>query len=192
VFRQAATQARQWQRQFGAGFQISVNLSPGQLRGDAARYQGWQEYVRALDLPPRSIVLEIGEGVLLDSTSPVAARLRALREMGLQVALDDFGTGYSSLAHLKRFDIDYLKLDHSFVRELAADTGDLALCEAVIAMAHKLGLRVVAEGVETAVQRDLLALAQCDYAQGFLYAQALPAAQFTALAERGLPPPAPA
>ncbi|HJV02625.1 MAG TPA: EAL domain-containing protein [Burkholderiaceae bacterium] len=192
VFRQAAAQARQWQGQFGSGFQISVNLSPGQLRGEADLYQGWQDYVRALGLPPRSIVLEIGEGVLLDSASPVVARLRALREMGLQVALDDFGTGYSSLAHLKHFDIDYLKLDHSFVRELAADTGDLALCEAIIAMAHKLGLRVVAEGVESVQQRDLLALAQCDYAQGYVYAPALPAPDFTALAGRGLPPPDPA
>ena len=192
VFRQAAAQARLWQQRFGAGFQISVNLSPGQLRGEPALYRGWQECVQALGLPARSIVLEIGEGVLLDSASPVVARLRALREMGLQVALDDFGTGYSSLAHLKHFDIDYLKLDHSFVRELAADTGDLALCEAVIAMAHKLGLRVVAEGVETAAQRELLALAGCDFGQGYVYAQALPADQFTALAERGLPPPAPA
>jgi len=123
----------------------------------------------------------------MDGMAKVADRLRELREMGLQVALDNFGTGYSSLSHLKHFGIDLLKLDHSFIQHLAVDSGDLAMCEALIVMAHKLGLRVVAEGVETAAQSALLALAGCDYAQGFVYAEALPAEQLTELARRGLP-----
>jgi EAL domain-containing protein (putative c-di-GMP-specific phosphodiesterase class I) len=104
----------------------------------------------------------------------------------VQVALDNFGTGYSSLAHLKHFGIDLLKLDRSFIQHLASDSGDLAMCEALIVMAHKLGLRVVAEGVETPAQSRLLALAGCDLAQGYVFAQPMPAAEFSALARRGL------
>jgi EAL domain-containing protein (putative c-di-GMP-specific phosphodiesterase class I) len=102
--------------------------------------------------------------------------------MGLQVALDHFGTGYSSLSHLKRFDIDYVKIDQAFAATLEADTGDLALCEAIIAMAHKLGLQVVAEGVETGAQRALLQDAGCDFAQGFMFGHPMPAEQFEAAA----------
>jgi EAL domain-containing protein (putative c-di-GMP-specific phosphodiesterase class I) len=187
VFREAARQARRWQDEIGAGFQVSVNQSPAQFRGDTALYLGWLRYAAELGLPPRSLVIEVGEGVLLDGAAQVATRLRDLREMGLQVALDNFGTGYSSLAHLKRFGIDLLKLDRSFIEHLATDSGELAMCEALIVMAHKLGLRVVAEGVETPAQGALLALAGCDFAQGFVFARPLPAAAFGELAKRGLP-----
>ncbi|WP_308936673.1 putative bifunctional diguanylate cyclase/phosphodiesterase [Duganella radicis] len=185
VFRQAAQQARRWQDELGGGFQVSINQSPAQLRGDAALYVDWLKLATRLGLPPRSMVLEITEGVLLDGAGRVAERLRELREMGLQVALDNFGTGYSSLSHLKHFGIDLLKLDRSFIQHLASDSGDLAMCEALIVMAHKLGLRVVAEGVETAAQSGLLAMAGCDYAQGYVFAGALPVAEFAALARRG-------
>jgi EAL domain-containing protein (putative c-di-GMP-specific phosphodiesterase class I) len=96
--------------------------------------------------------------------------------------LDDFGTGHSMLAHLKNFDIDYLKIDRSFVMDLAGDSGDLALCEGIIVMAHKLGLKVVAEGVETEPQLNLLKAASCDYAQGYVYAPPMPASQMGAMA----------
>jgi diguanylate cyclase (GGDEF)-like protein/PAS domain S-box-containing protein len=185
VFRQAAQQARHWQDELGKGFQVSVNQSPAQLRGDTALYVDWLQHAARLGLSPRSIVLEITEGVLMDATR-AAERLRDLREMGLQVALDNFGTGYSSLSHLKHFGIDLLKLDRSFIQHLANDSGDLAMCEALIVMAHKLGLRVVAEGVETAAQGGLLAMAGCDYAQGFAFAGALPAGELAALAKRGV------
>ena len=189
VFRQAAQQARRWQDELGAGFQISINQSPAQFRGDAALYAAWLAYAAGLGLAPRSIVIEIAEGVLMDSTPQVAERLAALREMGLQVALDNFGTGYASLSHLKRVGIDLLKLDQSFIAHVASDSGDLAMCEALIVMAHKLGLKVVAEGVETSAQSALLALAGCDYAQGYLYSGALPAAQFGELARQALANP---
>jgi diguanylate cyclase (GGDEF)-like protein/PAS domain S-box-containing protein len=185
VFRQAAQQARQWQDELGKGFQVSVNQSPAQLRGDTALYVEWLQHAARLGLSPRSIVLEITEGVLMDANR-AAERLRDLREMGLQVALDNFGTGYSSLSHLKHFGIDLLKLDRSFIQHLANDSGDLAMCEALIVMAHKLGLRVVAEGVETPAQGGLLAMAGCDYAQGFAFAGALPAGELAALAKRGV------
>jgi EAL domain-containing protein (putative c-di-GMP-specific phosphodiesterase class I) len=97
------------------------------------------------------------------------------------VAIDDFGTGYSSLAYIKRFEIDYLKLDKSFVRNLETDTSDLALSEAIIVMAHKLGIRVIAEGVENEAQREILKKIDCDYAQGYLIAKPMPADEFEIL-----------
>jgi EAL domain-containing protein (putative c-di-GMP-specific phosphodiesterase class I) len=126
-------------------------------------------------------VIEMTEGLLLDVSAEVRAKLSALSGAGVQLALDDFGTGYSSLAYLRKFDIDYLKIDRAFVCNLATSADDRVLCEAIIAMAHKLGLKVIAEGVETAAQNDLLAAAGCDYVQGYLYSQALPLAQFDAL-----------
>ena len=96
------------------------------------------------------------------------------------MSLDDFGTGYSSLSYLKKFDIDYLKIDRSFVKNLHDGAQDSALCEAIIVMAHKLGLKVIAEGVETEQQRQVLAQAGCDYAQGYLFSRPLPPLEFEA------------
>jgi diguanylate cyclase (GGDEF)-like protein/PAS domain S-box-containing protein len=182
VFRNAADQAKRWQDELGRPFQISVNQSPVQFRSGPDFFEEWMRYVERLQLAPRSIVIEITERLLLDDSGPAVERLRQFRAMGLQVALDDFGTGHSVLAHLKHFDIDYLKIDRSFVMDLAGDSGDLALCEGIIVMAHKLGLKVVAEGVETQAQLDLLQAAGCDYAQGFYYAHPMPAAQLGAMA----------
>jgi len=182
VFRQAARQARAWRDMLGPQFQIGINLSAAQLCGDTALYVGWLNYAAEIGLAPGGIVIEIAESVLIDAAAPVAGRLRDLREMGLQVALDNFGAGHASLAHLRRFGIDLLKLDRGFIRHIERDSGELALCEALIAMAHKLGLRVVAEGVETAAQSGLLAMAGCDFAQGYVVAAPMPAAEFGALA----------
>ena len=118
---------------------------------------------------------------MLDDEGNVKDRLLASRDAGIQIAIDDFGTGYSSLAYLKKFDIDYLKIDRTFVGNLGNQTDDMALCEAIIVMAHKLGLKVIAEGVETEQQRDMLLLAGCDYAQGFLFSKAIPADELEAL-----------
>ncbi|WP_223305970.1 bifunctional diguanylate cyclase/phosphodiesterase [Massilia sp. NR 4-1] len=184
VFRQAADQAQAWQRELGWPLQISVNQSPVQFRGDPAFCQGWLDYVNQLQLAPRSIVIEITESILTEAAGAVLDRLRQFRAMGLQVALDDFGTGHGSLAHLKQFELDYLKIDRSFVQGLSGDSGGLALCEAIIVMAHKLGLQVVAEGVESEVQLALLQAAGCDYAQGFVYAHAMPPAELAAMIRR--------
>lgn len=99
----------------------------------------------------------------------------------MQAALDDFGTGYSSLAYLKKFDIDYIKIDQAFVRNLAPGFDDLTLCEAIIVMAHKLGIKVIAEGVETEEQHRLLAQSKCDYAQGYLFSKPVTAQEFERL-----------
>ena len=132
-------------------------------------------------MPRQSLAIEITEGLLLNAELNVTEKLLASRDAGIQVALDDFGTGYSSLSYLKKFDIDYLKIDQSFVHNLVDDPDDQALCEAIVVMAHKLGLKVIAEGVETEQQRDLLAAYGCDYAQGWLYSKAVPVGEFEAL-----------
>jgi EAL domain-containing protein (putative c-di-GMP-specific phosphodiesterase class I) len=111
----------------------------------------------------------------------VTAQLLGIRDAGIQVALDDFGTGYSSLAYLNRLDIDYIKIDRSFVCNLQPDTPDMALCEGIVMMAHKLGLKVVAEGIETEAQRALLLAAGCDYGQGYLFSRPIVAAEFDRL-----------
>jgi diguanylate cyclase (GGDEF)-like protein/PAS domain S-box-containing protein len=182
VFREAARQVRRWQDSIAPSFQVSVNKSPVQFRRDATLYQGWLECMRALDLPPRSIVVEIGESTLLDGADRVIERLRQYHTLGLQVALDHFGTGHASLAHLKRFAIDFVKIDSAFAALVDADGGELALYEAIVAMAHKLGLEVVAEGVETAAQRVLLQNAGCDYAQGYMFGHPMTAQALEAMA----------
>lgn len=180
VFQQAALQVRTWRRDLASDFQISVNKSPVQFQHDGSGRTPWAAQLRQLGLPGNSIVVEITEGLLLDASSTVAETLLTLRDEGIQVSLDDFGTGYSSLSYLQKFEIDFVKIDQSFVRHLIADSTDLALCKAIVVMAHALGMKVVAEGVETTQQRDLLASVDCDYVQGYLYSKPLSAPDFEA------------
>lgn len=181
VFQQAAQQAKHWRDMTGTSLQVGVNVSPVQFRNDGINLDGWLDYLRDLELPGQGIALEITEGMLMGQAGAVAHRLKAFRQAGMEMSLDDFGTGYSSLAYLRKFDIDYLKIDRSFVANLTETSHERALCEAIIVMAHKLGLHVIAEGIETPEQRDLLAEAGCDYGQGFLFSRPVPAAQFDAL-----------
>lgn len=181
VFQEAAHMARRLRRDFHPDFQISVNKSPVQFRGDALNQLSWVDYLRKNDLDGQGIVIEITENLLLDVEKETKEKLFDFRDAGVQVSIDDFGTGYSSLAYLKKFDIDYLKIDQSFVRNLETDSENMALCEAIIVMAHKLGLKVVAEGVETEAQRAMLFKAGCDYAQGYLFSKPVPASEFEAL-----------
>jgi EAL domain-containing protein (putative c-di-GMP-specific phosphodiesterase class I) len=131
---------------------------------------------RKAQLDDRSLVIEVTEGALLDNNPYVVQQLRQIAGHGMELALDDFGTGYSSLAYLKKFDFQFLKIDRAFVMHLEAGTTDYALCEAMITMAHKLGMRVIAEGLETVEQMRLLRQAGCDFGQGFLFSPAVPAA----------------
>jgi diguanylate cyclase (GGDEF)-like protein/PAS domain S-box-containing protein len=176
VLRQAMHQVKRLQANHHKDFQISVNKSPVQFRNDdPVKAAEWLLELERNGLHASSLVVEITEGVLLDDAGNVKERLLASRDAGIQVAIDDFGTGYSSLAYLKKFDIDYLKIDQTFINNLGNHPDDMALCEAIIVMAHKLGLKVIAEGVETEQQRRLLLGAGCDYAQGFLFSKPLPA-----------------
>jgi diguanylate cyclase (GGDEF)-like protein/PAS domain S-box-containing protein len=175
VFREAAKQVKRIRSNYHPHFQISINKSPIHFRTPKPYTDEWIAFLSSLGLSSNAIIIEITESLLLDATEIVKDRLLQCRDAGLQVSLDDFGTGYSSLAYLNRFDIDYLKIDQAFVRDLAPGSNESALCEAITVMAHKLGLKVIAEGVETPVQRDLLQAFGCDYAQGFLYSEPLPA-----------------
>ncbi len=183
VFRQALSDLVGW-RTVCPDFQISINVSPVQFRDGHGRLKEWMNHLQAAGLPGSCIVVEITEGLLLDPNPNVDERLMAFRDAGIEVALDDFGTGYSALSYLKKFDIDYLKIDQSFTRNLSHDNEDMALCEAMVVMAHKLGLKVVAEGVETELQRDLLKGIGCDYAQGYLFGRPVPGEEFVSLIGR--------
>ncbi len=181
VFDTASRQVKRWREIFSADFQISINKSPAQFRTDSQGHDHWLEKLEALGLTGNCIAVEITEGLLLNADSEITDKLLTFRDAGIQVAIDDFGTGYSSLAYLKKFDIDYLKIDQSFIRNLTHDSADYVLSEAIVVMAHKLGLSVIAEGVETAQQRDILKSIGCDYAQGYLYSKPVPADEFEAL-----------
>jgi diguanylate cyclase (GGDEF)-like protein/PAS domain S-box-containing protein len=181
MFKQAVQQARQWRSRFHPSFQISVNVSPVQIRQDNLLCIQWPEYLIQEGMPGQSVAIEITEGLLLHAESKIDEKLLTFRDAGIRISIDDFGTGYSSLAYLRRFDIDYLKIDRSFVQNLAFDGDNQALCEAMVVLAHKLGLKVIAEGVETTEQRDFLISVGCDFAQGFLYSEPVPADQFEVL-----------
>lgn len=185
VWREAAKQAAEWTVLTGQPFQVSVNQSPMQFSQDLYPFHEW---AKAASIESGAVIVEVTEGVVMNNTSNVSAHLAALRDAGIEVAIDDFGTGYSSLAYLKKFHVDYLKIDQSFVQNLGTSLHDQVLCEAVVAMAHKLDIKVIAEGVETEVQRDLLAQMGCDYGQGFLFSRAIPAEEFTSKLQQGCLP----
>jgi diguanylate cyclase (GGDEF)-like protein/PAS domain S-box-containing protein len=173
VTRTSLAFAQSLEHRFGEPVQISINLSPLQFRNKKPQYPTVVELLEQAGAPGHLITVEITEGTLLEADTQVLEKLCRMREAGVQVSLDDFGTGYSSLSYLNKFDIDYLKIDRSFVQGLAPNSSELALCEAMIVMAHKLGIKVIAEGVETGEQSDLLINAGCDYAQGYYFARPL-------------------
>lgn len=171
VFKQVAQQIALWREVIDENFQVSINKSPVQFDSKSIHQLNWFDYMKNLDIPGSSLVIEITEGLMLTPSQEVTNKLLAFRDAGVQVAVDDFGTGYSSLSYLKKFDVDYIKIDKSFVQNLSIHSEDMVLCEAIIVMAHKLGLKVIAEGVETIEQRDLLFAVGCDYGQGYLFSR---------------------
>ena len=181
VFYNAIEQANDWRERFNIDFQISINTSPLQWIDEAAAMSQWFSHLQQAGLSGQAIAVEITEGLLMDANDKITNRLLDFRDAEVQVSIDDFGTGYSSLSYLKQFDISYLKIDQTFVRNLDHDQNDLALCEAIIVMAHTLGIKVVAEGVETETQNQLLKDFGCDYGQGFLYSRPVVAGDFEAL-----------
>ncbi|MEN9383458.1 MAG: hypothetical protein RL323_601 [Pseudomonadota bacterium] len=180
VFYSVAAQTLSWRQQLHPHLCVSVNKSPMQFTRSTVNAVRWPDHLAGLGLPGNAITVEITESLLLESSEEVTQQLHALRAAGVQIALDDFGTGYSALSYLQRHDIDYLKIDQAFVKDLAPNHKNLALCKAIIGMAHDLGMKVVAEGVETMEQRDLLTASGCDYAQGYLFGRPMEAAAFEA------------
>jgi diguanylate cyclase (GGDEF)-like protein len=186
VLEQACRQLRAWNHHVGNGPQgsVEVNLSARQI--DDPRIVTTVERILArTGLPPEHLTLEITESALMEDAAAALDVLRALKKIGVSLAIDDFGTGYSSLSYLQRFPLDFLKVDRSFVETLGIDAGGEEIVSAVINLAHALGLKVVAEGVETEEQLEILRSLRCDFAQGFLFARPQPAADI--VASFGLP-----
>jgi EAL domain-containing protein (putative c-di-GMP-specific phosphodiesterase class I) len=146
----------------GGGLQIAVNLSPRQFN-DPNLPRIVAAALKESGLPPRLLELEITESLAMRETDTTLATLQKLKQLGVSIAIDDFGTGYSSLAYLKRFPVDKLKIDRSFVAELPKDREQCAIVSAIVALAHALNVRVIAEGVETKAQREFLARCGCDH-----------------------------
>lgn len=169
VFAEALRQAQNWATVMGKEFKISLNVSPLQLLRANVHHIHWREQLASSGLSGQNFVIEISEGLLHDTSDAVTAQLKEFRDSGTQVAVDDFGTGYSSFLELKKRHIEYFKIEKTFVQKLCPGGDDQALAEAVVVMAHHLGLKVIAEGVETQVQHDLLVSLGCDFAQGYLY-----------------------
>ena len=182
VFKQTIANIKWWHSQLGYIIQVSVNVSPIQF--SALRKNQWSDSLTQLGLPGNSINMEITEGLLLKDAPIIKERLLEFRNSGVEVSIDDFGTGFSSLSYLKKFDIDYLKIDKSFISHLIDNGTDRALVEAIIVMAHKLDIKTIAEGVETKEQQDLLIDFGCDYKQGFLYSPAISAEDFFKLVQQ--------
>ena len=131
-----------------------------------------------------ALEIEITESALVQDTAATIATLQSLRKMGVKIAIDDFGTGYSSLAYLKRFPVDILKIDRSFIKNIAVDRGDVAIAQTIIGLARNFDLVVHAEGIETQQQLDMLTERGCDRAQGYFFSRAVPADELIALVEK--------
>ena len=176
VLSEAIASIERWHEKYDCAIEVSVNISPMQFARQGRL--AWLERILHMGARSTCIAVEITEGILVSDAEQVSRCLGALREAGAKVSIDDFGTGFSSLAYLKHFDVDYLKIDKSFIQHLAEDGSDRALTEAIIGLAHRLGIQVIAEGVEHGDQRDMLAAFGCDYIQGWYYAKALPRDSF--------------
>jgi diguanylate cyclase (GGDEF)-like protein len=186
VLRQACGQMKAWRDEGLAVARMSVNLSSRQLN-DPSLVATVIRILGETALEPSDLELEITEGMIEDADQALKI-LHGLSAMGVTLAIDDFGMGYSSLAHLKRFPIDTLKIDRTFVRDVTTDSDDAAIAKAIIAMAHSLKLRVIAEGVETKEQLAFLNSESCDEFQGFLFSQAIPGHDLGPLLQRASSP----
>ena len=183
VLREACKQVKVWASSPVGAVPVSVNISSHQFR-DNGLVGDVLEAVASAGIKPTDVELEITESVLLQDVDKTLIELKALKEAGLSLSIDDFGTGYSSLSYLKRFPIDTIKIDRSFVKDLHQDTDDAAICAAILAMSQQLGLNVVAEGVETREQLDFLRRHKCDHIQGYICSKPLPADEFFQLLVR--------
>jgi len=179
VLHEACREAARWMALGLSEPLVAVNLSALQFkRGDIERSVA--HALEASGLEPHMLELELTESILISDTENVLSTVKRLKIMGVRLSIDDFGTGYSSLSYLKRFEVDKLKIDQSFIRDLATDPEDAAIVRAIIQMAHSLGLKTIAEGVETQDVLDHLRLFHCDETQGYFHARPLPAADFVA------------
>lgn len=172
VLRTACIQARRWSSRGYGDLKVSVNLSAQQLKAEGFM-RLLETIIQETELAPQRLTLEITESLLMDDVEETIRKLQEIRDLGVGLSIDDFGTGYSSLSYLKRFPIDILKIDQSFIKDINNNSDDAAITKAIIAMAHSLDLRVIAEGVETIESREFLRDQNCDLIQGFLVSRPL-------------------
>ena len=177
VLQEACMAAMRWKESTGTSLGISVNVSPRQFR-DPGFIDTVMNALAASGLDPQQLELEITERLILDNTIETADILRQLDQSGIRLSVDDFGTGYSALSYLKSYPFDTLKIDKSFVQDVMKEQDDASLVKAIINMAHSLGLRVIAEGVEEEAQTHFLQREGCDYSQGYFYSRPLPEKNF--------------
>lgn len=177
VIDQACTQIAAWARE-GITMSIAVNLSPAQL-AQPSLVERVAELLARHNISASMLHIEVTESMMLNDPEEAIARLHNLRDLGISLSIDDFGTGYSSMAYLKRLPVNRVKLDRSFIEQIESDTREADLCAGIIGLAHKLGLAVVAEGVETREQQHLLTAMDCDVFQGYLFSRPLPGSEAT-------------
>ena len=173
----ACADAKRWRDQGLTPIRVAINLSAQQF-SDSRLLEDLDSVLRETGCDPNALEFEITESVVMTSPEKALLLLEQIKEHGITIAIDDFGTGHSSLAYLKRFPVDSVKIDYTFVRDIAADPNDLAITKAIIALGHSMGLKVVAEGVESTTQLEILRRFRCDEFQGFLFSGALPSEEF--------------
>jgi EAL domain-containing protein (putative c-di-GMP-specific phosphodiesterase class I) len=180
VLRTACLQTMAWHKAGWTGLRVAVNLSPRQFT-QKTLVQSIAGLLQETGMIPALLELELTEGTVMHDVDHAIEVLRNLKALGVQISIDDFGTGYSSLSYLRRFPIDVLKIDQSFVRELSIDADDEAIVRAIVTLAHSLRLEVIAEGVENTAQLDFLRDEGCDMMQGYHYSRPLGSEAFEQL-----------
>lgn len=183
VLRTACAQNKAWQEEGLPAISISVNLSAGQFQHEGL-VDSISHALRSMQLDARHLELELTESMVMNSAELFITKLNDLKNLGVQLSIDDFGTGYSSLGYLKRFPLHHLKIDQSFVRDIATDTDDAAITSTVISLGHSLNLKVIAEGVETEEQVAFLRDHNCDEMQGYYFSRPVPAPEFAVLLQQ--------
>jgi diguanylate cyclase (GGDEF)-like protein len=171
VFKQVLLDVTLWRHELSPNFQVSINTSPIQYKKNGGNIKQWIDQINKNECNAKTIALEITENLLMENKKNVSDVLALVKSAGIPISIDDFGTGYSSLAYLKDYETDYLKIDKSFVQKMTQGSKDLALCEAIVVMANKLNIKVIAEGIETIEQQELLTKIGCDFGQGYLFSK---------------------
>lgn len=180
VFYEAIKQTKKWNEKYNEDIQISINISPIQFHSKNI-VDIWINQLKKIDFPTKNCVLEITENTLMENHHDFQEKIFELRSEGIKISLDDFGTGYSSLSYLQKFDIDFVKIDRSFIMDLNEENQDFSLCDAIISMANKLDIKVIAEGVESEFQKQFLEKLECNYVQGYYFSKPLPKDKFEEL-----------
>jgi diguanylate cyclase (GGDEF)-like protein/PAS domain S-box-containing protein len=188
VLEASCRQIKSWHDQHLKLGHLAVNVSPRQFRQPDFIYQVYQVIERT-GISPQFLGLELTEGMVIDNVNDTIAKMQALKSMDIELSIDDFGTGYSSLTYLRRLPLDTLKIDQSFVRDIQTDVCDASIVETIISMAHHLGLKVIAEGVETEFELNFLNQRNCQHYQGYYFSRPVPEPEFTRLLRANLPLP---